>query len=751
MPPNDNKKGVFAVLLVNEDNMTKALLYLFYVVAVVVMAIATVVGRNHGQDYAVSHIYGAWWFTLLWALLAVVGVVWIVKRRMRRWSLLCLHGAWLLILVGAMTTHVTAESGSIHLRRGEATSRWMADDSNGGKREQTLPFEVRLDEFKVVYDAGTESAADYQSALTFIDGEKLTSGRVSMNNIFSYGGMRFYQSSYDDDMKGCSLSINADPYGIPITYTGYALLFLSMLWMLIDRRGAFRQVLRSDAIRRGVLSLALLVGVGASLEAATTLPRATAAKFGRLHILYNGRICSVETYAIDFTKKIYGKPTYNGLSALQVLTGWIFWGDEWGSEKFIHVKGGKLADRLLLPDYMSLNGFFDYATHGYVLGPYIHEYYNGNSDKLYKQAAEVDERIQLIMDLRHGSPLKIFPNTANGHTQWLAPMDKLPQGLGQGDSMYIRNAFSLLYQYALSGSYGDMESMLSKMIKYQKANAGATLPTSTQDKAEHIYNKVDFTSILFMVCLTLGMVLLVSVIVRLTRGRDIPYLFWCSYAVSVVAFAAISFVLALRWIVGGSIPMANGYETMLVLAWAIMLIALSVSPKWRIMLPFGLLLGGFFLLVSHIGQMDPQITPTMPVLRSPLLSVHVSIIMLSYALLSLTFLCSLTAVVVRKHTIEPLMQLGLLMLYPAVATLTMGIFIGAVWANVSWGNYWSWDPKEVWALITLMIYAIPMHTQTVAAMRRPMVYHVFMLVAFAALLMTYFGVNYLMGGMHSYY
>lgn len=731
--------------------MTKVLLYLFYTLIIIVMAVATVVGRNHGQDYALCHIYGAWWFTLLWALLAVVGIVWIVKRRMRRWSLLCLHGAWVLILVGAMVSHVTAESGIIHLRQGEATNRWLADDGDGGQCEQTLPFCVRLDDFKVVYDAGTESAADYLSAITFVDGGKTIVGRVSMNNIFRYGGIRFYQSSYDDDMKGCTLSINADPYGIPITYTGYGLLFMSMLWMLADRRGAFRQVLKSDAIRRGVLSMAMLIGIGASLSAATTLPRATAAQMGRLNILYNGRICSLETYALDFTKKIYGKPTYRGLTAEQVLTGWIFWGDEWGSEKFIHVKGGKLADRLLLPDYMSLNGFFDYATKQYVLGPYIHEYYNGNSTKLYKQAVEIDERIQLIMDLRHGTPLKIFPHTANGRTQWLAPMDKLPQRIGYGDSLYIRNAFSLLYQYALSGSYGDIESMVSKMIKYQEANAGTTLPTPTQAKAEHIYNNVDFTGILFMVCLTLGFVLLAGVIARLTRGKDVPYLFVGSYVASLLVFAAITFVLALRWIIGGSIPMSNGYETMLVLAWAIMLIALCVGIKWRIMLPFGLLLGGFFLLVSHIGQMDPQITPTMPVLRSPLLSIHVSIVMLSYALLSLTFLCSLTAVVVRKHTLEPLMQLSLLMLYPAVVTLTMGIFIGAVWANVSWGNYWSWDPKEVWALITLMIYAIPLHTQTVTAMRRPMVYHVFMLVAFATLLMTYFGVNYLMGGMHSYY
>ena len=190
---------------------------------------------------------------------------------------------------------------------------------------------------------------------------------------------------------------------------------------------------------------------------------------------------------------------------------------------------------------------------------------------------------------------------------------------------------------------------------------------------------------------------------------------------------------------------------MLALAWAILLIATVSARRWHIMLPFGLILGGFFLLVSHIGEMDPNITPTMPVLRSPLLSLHVSVIMLAYALLSISFLCSVTALIVRRQALQSLMLLSQLMLYPAIATLAIGIFIGAVWANVSWGSYWSWDPKEVWALITLMVYAVPMHRGTVKAMARPTVYHIYMVGAFGVLLMTYFGVNYLMTGMHSYY
>lgn len=201
--------------------------------------------------------------------------------------------------------------------------------------------------------------------------------------------------------------------------------------------------------------------------------------------------------------------------------------------------------------------------------------------------------------------------------------------------------------------------------------------------------------------------------------------------------------------------MANGYETMLLLAWFVQLLTLIVCLKNKLVLTFGFLLAGFFLLVAHLGQLDPQITPLMPVLASPLLSVHVSIIMMSFALLSLTFICGLTALISRlfgadDEALMALRRLSLLFLYPALTTLGIGIFIGAIWANVSWGQYWSWDPKEVWALITFMTYGIVVHTHTLPLFRRPLPYHWFVTLAFLTILMTYFGVNFFLGGMHSY-
>lgn len=216
-----------------------------------------------------------------------------------------------------------------------------------------------------------------------------------------------------------------------------------------------------------------------------------------------------------------------------------------------------------------------------------------------------------------------------------------------------------------------------------------------------------------------------------------------------LSFAALTFGIALRWIVSGNVPMSNGYESMLTVAWLVMLIASCLQFRVRMVMVFGFLLSGFFLLVGHINQMDPAIGQMMPVLNSPLLSLHVSIIMMSYALLSLTFICGVMGLCLRSHE-EDLQTLSRLFLYPALTTLGLGIFIGAIWANISWGNYWSWDSKETWALITLMIYAIPMHSRSLPRLRRPHAYHIYCTLAFLAVLMTHFGVNYFLRGMHSY-
>ena len=657
------------------QNPLKKTLFALYVLVIVCMAAATVVEKYSGTDFVRSNVYGAWWFSLLWAVLTAAGVVYFLRHRCKSWSGIALHLSFVVILAGAFVTHVSSERGTVHLRQGSYISTCVMYDRHNQPYDAQMPFQMRLDRFDVQYHEGTDAAEDYVSQFTIIDHGKQYSGKVSMNRIFRYGAMRFYQSSYDNDMLGASVSFNSDPIGIPLTYTGYALLFFSLVYMLFDPHGAYRKLLRLSHLKKGLMMMALLFALGSNSAEAHVLPKESADRFGRLMVLHNSRICPLQTLAIDFTKNLYGKASYNGYTPEQVLTGWMFYADDWMQEPMLRLKGAEMRDRLQLPEYVPVSQFFNSAMGGYTLGPYVQEYYGGNHDAFHSQVAAIDNKIQLIMELRSGSLLKLFPYTNKGKTTWFAPTDDLPNAMDREHQQFVRSICLLLGDCALASDYTQMDAVVGKMLKYQQKNGGASMPSDRRVAAERIYNRIPFATILFMLCLAMGIISFLYAIIRMCRED-------------------------------------NG--------------------------------------ANNVG------TDADPVLNSPLLSVHVSIIMMGFAMLSFTFISGLTALLLRlvSRTAQPkmvqLQQLSLVFLYPALAALGIGIFIGAIWANVSWGEYWGWNSKEVWALITFMIYAIPLHARSVAQLRRPTAFHLFMTLAFLTLVMTYFGVNYFLGGMHSY-
>ena len=784
--------------------MLKKLLITLYIVVVVVMAATTIIEKYYGTAHVQTYYYGSWWFTLVWALLTAVAITWFIRRKVRRWPVVLLHLSFVVILAGALLTHLFSTQGYIHLRIGETTQltstlnprlstlnpRLSTLNCRHSTLDHTTPSLNRegqggssplitLDTFRISYHDGTDAAANYTSRITIAADGKKTTGEISMNHIFTYGDYRFYQSSYDEDGKGCTLAYNADSWGIPVTYTGYAILFFSLVYMLIDPKGTFRRLLRNSL----PLIFFLLTGTSASASP-HALSREEAQQFGKLHLLYRERICPVETYALDFTKKLCGKRHYDEYSAEQVLTGFIFWGEEWDNEPILKVKGGELRQELHLNDYCSVNDLFHTET-GYILGPYIQQYYSGNIGSIYKQAAQLDDKLRLIMELRKGKTLTVFPVTRKGTTKWYSPTEKLPGNINPKNREFIKLAFSTLYRDTQTENHEHFMGAVNDMRRFQYNNGGTSLPSSLQIQAERIYNRIPFTTILFMFNLTVGILMLFWILFSIVYPQySIQAIQRIVFPLLLLlSFCTLTYSMTLRWIISGTIPMSNGYETMLLIAWFIMLVTLTcylmylsrrpssldLRPSTLVLL-FGFLLSGFFLLVSHISQMDPDIGRIMPVLNSPLLSIHVSIIMMAYALLSLTFVCSLTALVAtllrrlspkRFHkmreyasnsssALRELRGTSLLFLYPALTCLGLGIFIGAIWANVSWGCYWSWDPKETWALITLMVYAVPVHAASLPLFRKPIAFHIYIILAFLTMLMTYFGVNYFLGGMHSY-
>lgn len=680
----------------------KQAVYILYVCTTVLLGAATLVEHQKGSTFVAAHVYHAWWFAALWVALSLLLLAAMVKTRLwKRLPVATLHLSFVVILAGGLTTFLTSEKGYVHLTPGSSAASFTDQDDATAVRP--LPFRITLERFTIKCYPGTDAPQDYIShvALTAPSGatERVD---ISMNRIYTRQGYRFYQSSYDPDGRGTWLSVNYDPWGTALSYFGYALLALSMLAVLFSRKEEFMRLLRHPLLRKASLAVALLFTATFQANAVRSLPaydRAKADSLAPRQIIYNDRVAPFNTMARDFLLKLTGRTSYGGLTPEQVVTGWLFRPDAWQYEAMIRVKNAELRQRLgLSGEKARFVDFFD-AQGNYRLMAFMDQPGTmGTPQSPFQKAVqEADEKVGIILMLQNGTLFRPLPK--DGSVKRLS---------------------------------------------------------DAQVSAELLYNRVPFTKILFMANLALGFLSFGLLLYAGRQGKRTPAsetfvrrLTSAPRLAMWLSFAAMAFTYGLRWYIAGRIPLSNGYETMLFLALATILLALLLHRRFAVMMPFGYLLCGFTLLVSHLGQMNPQITPLVPVLLSPWLSLHVSFVMMSYALLAFIMLNGITGLSLPRES-ERLMLLSRLLLYPAVFTLGIGIFLGAVWANQSWGSYWSWDSKEVWALITFMVYAVAFHAQSIPALRRPRTFHAFVVAAFLAVLMTYVGVNYFLTGMHSY-
>lgn len=713
------------------------------------MATATLIGTRGGQQEAARLVYDTTWFALLWAAAAASGTVYFVRRRVRRPATALLHIALAVILIGALTTRLTGRHGSVHLRTGKPASQYTLDDGT----RHPLPFTLRLERFSVAYGADGTAPADYRSDIIVGCDGRTERATVSMNHIYHAHGARLYQSSYDDDGQGATLSVSEDDWGTGISYTGYALLVAAMLGVLADRRGRFRQLLRQVRAmggRRAAATALLLCAIATGAGAQRTLPRDVAEQAGRTLIADNGRVCPLSTFAEEFTRKLTGARTYKGLTPCQVLTGVMLFPDDWLHEPFLRIKGRQLRQKLGMEGTAASPE--ELLSGGYRLGPMLQAAQQGK-DKLSEQVLDVDDRLMLLMQVMRLDRMRLFPYPAHGGAQarWYAPTERQPDAMPEAQRQYVRTILPMASVLAQQGRYDLVADAFGRLARYQRQYGAQTVPPEWRLRAEEAYNAFPAADYLYMVNLALA--LLAAIL--LGRYRRAAVALGVAMGLS---WAALTATLALRWAASGSIPMSNGYETMLTMAWIVEAVALLAARKARVALTFGLTLSGLLLLTAHLAQMDPAITSRMPVLNSPLLALHVSVVMAGYALLALASAASagyLVALPVARRRgrvarLAGLKPLSELFLYPGVACLAAGIFLGAVWANVSWGRYWGWDPKETWALITLIAYAVPLHQASLPALRRDTTYHAYLIAALACMAVTYFGVNYLMSGMHSY-
>ena len=732
------------------------------------LVVGSLVEKVYGTEAASRYVYAAPYTIALWAAAVCCGIYALVHDRLYRTApaSFALHLSFAVILLGAMVTHAFGEQGTVHLRLGERVEAFQNNDY-----ETPLPFSVSLVDFRTEYYPGTRAPMDYVSLLEVVDDGVADTADVSMNNVLSHRGYRFYQSAYDADMQGTMLSVSHDPSGIAITYCGYLMLLVSMLVFFLQKHTHFRAIWRRTFML-ALFAVCSLPGIAqadtayrhpgllpdeptampAAGETPKTLQRGLAKSFGNLYIYYNDRVCPLSTLAHDFTLKLYGKTSYKGLTPEQVLTGWLFYYDQWKHEPMIKVKGEAVRRTLgIKGKYASLDDFAGNGT--YKLESLV-----AQGDK---NARAADEKFNLVSMVSMGTVFKIYPvkTPSQPQLEWLSWVNRLPQDIDYEQWDIIKNSMNAVALNIMQGHNVAANDMVKDLRKYQRRQAGsAALPSDSRFNAERFYYRHECTKPLAMACATLGLLLFLIYVLLLSKGLDRPrWLRICSFVLLAVVFALLTAMLSLRAYVSGHAPMSNGHETMQFLAWCTALAGLIMARRVYMALPSSMLVCGMTLMVSMMSAANPQITNLMPVLQSPLLSIHVAVIMLSYSLLALVMLNSVAAVVMRLsggdkdgEKVEKLADISRVMLYPAVFCLAAGIFIGAVWANISWGRYWGWDPKEVWALITMLIYAFPLHSASLPVFRKPMFFHVYVMLAFLSVLFTYFGVNFLLGGMHSY-
>lgn len=732
--------------------MTKKLIATLYTLVIVCIGLATVIEKYQGTSFVSEHVYGSWWFVALWAVLTVVACVYLYQQKLyKRVAVMWLHVSFVVILAGALTTWLTARRGMVSLRIGQPVTVYCDDD---GQFHQ-LPFTLHLKEFQIVNYPGTDAPLDYQSIIRVEQKAKATEEVVvSMNHIGNVGGYRLFQSSYDNDGFGVLLGVCYDPYGIAVTYLGYLLLLIGIVAILLSRQTQMRALYRK-ALQPLAIVVVLLLGSGSAHAAQLqTVDRDIASQMGTVSVLYNNRICPLNTVATDFVIKLTGSASWGGYTADEIFVSWMIFYSPWEQQKLIRIKGHDVQQLLGIDgQWASYNDFWD-EYHEYKLKNVLDQLMAGQGSIDRKSLLEADEKFHVVEMFYRGQMLRMFPYVLDGQVEWYVPGSQvLPRRIPVKEQFFIKQAMDYLTESIVTGQKERTFELIAKIKLFQRDMLGDLLPGEQATQVELFYNCLSSQKWPAFLTLTLSLLLcvLMSVSSQLCRHR------W--FRLSSMAFvglliAWLTIQLALRWWLSGHVPVSNGYETMLFMAWVLLVMTAFMQRKFPVLLGLGTVMAAFCLLVAMLAGGSPQLTPLMPVLTSPLLSVHVMTVMCAYALFALQVLLGVQAMFLHRRgngaDLQRITALSRLLLYPAVFLLTAGIFLGAVWANVSWGTYWSWDPKESWALITLLVYAVPLHSTSVSRFRQPVFYHIYMVCAFFTVVVTYFGVNYLLGGMHSY-
>lgn len=662
-----------------------------------------------------------------------------------------------------------------------------------GSKILHLPFALKLVDFELERYPGSKSPASYASEVILIDDEQNINMpfRIYMNHVLQHRGYRFFQASYDRDEKGTILSVNNDPGTLP-SYIGYFLLSLGMLWSLFSRHNRFAQLTKRakkacDAKAVGAL-IALSFVLGAtpsyannmtdSFQTILAYDKAHAKKFGELVIQDSGgRMKPMDTLCTEILAKVSGAQSLkiNGkkLSSTQVILGMVITPGAYRDLKFIKIGNKDMRKFLGLKDGQKFASFSDFFA---ISGENVSYKLSESVDKATrkdpktrdlfdKSALKVDEKINIIYAIYSRGLIKMWPKPNDANNKWFSTADVIDK-FDEENSMRIK-AIATEYFMAVgdalkTNNWSKADKSIQKIVDYQKFYGAEVYPSEDRIRAEVFYNKANIFERLYLPYLLVGFVLLILSFVKVLRPKfNINVYSKISLGLLIVFFIAQSFGLGLRWYISGHAPWSNGYESMIYIGWATVLAGFIFSKRSSMTMASTSVLAGLILWVAHLNWMNPQVTNLVPVLNSYWLSIHVSSITASYGFLALSALLGFISILLfnirtknnQRHinlSIRELNSINEMSMMIGLALLTIGNFLGGVWANESWGRYWGWDPKETWALVTILIYAVVVHLRFIKSIYSEFNYAVISLLSFSSVLMTYFGVNYYLAGLHSY-
>lgn len=502
------------------------------------------------------------------------------------------------------------------------------------------------------------------------------------------------------------------------------------------------------------------------------VPKEHAAKFGRLIIQdAGGRMKPVNTFSSELLRKVSHSDTYNDMNSDQVFLSVTQYAQVWIQVPIIYLRSGNDSIRKIIgvekdAKHAPFVKFFD-EKGNYKLSPYLESAYKAaNPNQFEKDFIETDKKVNLMESALSGSILKIFPIPNHPNNKWISYLEIDNSDLKGMDATYAKQILPLYFRALNTGSiskdFTTADELIESVNGFQKKFGSSVRPSEEKIDAEIAYNKYDVFKKLQYWYITASVLMLIFTIINIFFDKK-----WLRITVNgfhiVIGFLFGLHTLGLiaRWYISGHAPWSNAYESIIYVAWATMFFGLAFDRKSKLTVASSAFVTAMILMAAYMNWIDPEIANLQPVLNSYWLMIHVAVIVASYGPFALGMILGFVALLLILFTneknkkklslnIQEITYINEMALTIGLVMLTIGNFLGGQWANESWGRYWGWDPKETWALISIMVYAFVIHARFVPALRGKWFFNLMSMFAFISILFTYYGVNFHLVGLHSY-